>query len=135
MKSQRRTGVKRDLAQGVVLIEYVDDAKLVKIKSRMRLKQALQDFRTNVDIFRLDEAADTAAIVALLNLVPPAIDLVAHHGGLFDEEYGVGQQVKQMMLRPGHGGEKLPTGKHAYSAGGSGLDLHFLLVGIVLFGS
>ena len=42
-----------------------------------------------VDVFGADEVADAGAVVALLDLVPPALALVLDHGGLFDEDAGV----------------------------------------------
>ena len=43
-----------------------------------------------VDVFGADEVADAGAVVALLDLVPPALALVLDHGGLFDEDAGAG---------------------------------------------
>ena len=64
----------------------------------------------------------------LLDLVPPAIDLVAHHCRLFDKQRALRQQSKQRLIRPGHDGEKLPPRKDAHPAGNRQLSSHLLIV-------
>ena len=75
-----------DLAQRRVFLKHVDRAELIEIEAHVRIERRLQNFRAEIDIFRPDERADAGALVALLDLVPPAIDLVADHGRLIDEE-------------------------------------------------
>ena len=82
-----------DLAQRRVFVEHVDGAELVEIEAEMRLQEALQNFGAQVNIFRPDEVADAGALVALLHLVPPAVDLVAHHAGLVDKQNGLGRRT------------------------------------------
>ena len=40
--------------------------------------------------------------MALLDFVPPAVDLVVHHGGLVDEEHAAGQKLEQVAIRASH---------------------------------
>ncbi len=87
VKAQRGTRVERDLAERIVFVEHVDSAELIEIEAGMRLQQALQNFGAKIDVFRPDERTDAAALVALFDFIPPAVDLVAHHGGFFDEEH------------------------------------------------
>ena len=58
--------------------------------------------------------ADAGALVALLDLVPPALALVLDHGWLFDEDAGAAggaEEIEQREVRAGDGGEELPAGK------------------------
>ena len=87
MEAKRGPGVDCDFAEGVVFVEHVDGAELIEVEAGVRFEQALQNFRAKIDVFWPDERADAAALVALLDLVPPAIDLVAHHGRFFDKEH------------------------------------------------
>ncbi len=87
----------------------------------------LQNFGAQIDIFRPDERADADALVALLDLVPPAIDLVAHHGRLIDKQHALGQQLEQGLLRAGNRREKLPSGKDADAAGSRSFGGHLFV--------
>jgi len=75
------------------------------------LKLGLKDFRAEVDIFRPDEVADAAALVALLNLVPPAVDLVADHAGLVDKEDGFGMRLRRLFSAPATAEKNSQPGK------------------------
>ena len=110
--------LKRDFAEGVVFVEHVDGAELIEIEAGVRVERGLQDFGAQIDVFGPDERADAAALVALLDLVPPAVDLVAHHGGLFNKKRAFGHEIKQVAVRAGDAGEKFPAGKDADAAGG-----------------
>ncbi len=55
--------------------------------------------------------------MALLDLVPPAIDLVAHHRRFVDEQRALGRQSEQRLIRSRHRREKLPPRKDAHAAG------------------
>src|ERR1700761_8592061 len=116
MKAQCGPRVDCDLAQRVVVFEYVDDAELIEIEAGVRLEQPLQNLRANVDVFRADEIADATALVTLFHLVPPAIDLVANHCGFFDKKHGMLHEVEQAMLGSGNRGKELPAGKDADTA-------------------
>ncbi len=91
MEAQRGPRREFDFAERSIVVEHIDRAKLIEVQARMRLQHGLQNFRAQVDVFRTNERADAGAIVALLDLVPPALDLVAHHGWFFDEERTAGQ--------------------------------------------
>ncbi len=100
----------------------------------MRIQQALQDFGTKIDVFRPNERTDAAAVVALLDLVPPAVDLVAHHGGLLDEKHAALEQAEQMMLGAGDGRKELPAGEDADASRGCSFDRHLLFFRACTFG-
>ena len=53
--------------------------------------------------------------MALLDLVPPALNLVADHGRLLDKERAARQQLEQMRLCAGNCGEELPAGKDGHA--------------------
>ena len=131
VEAQRGARVERDLAERGVLVEDVDGAELVEIEAEVRLEQALEDFGAEIDVFGPDEVADAGALVALLDLVPPAVDLVLHHGGLVDEEDRLGKQLEEMAFGAGDAGEELPAGEDGDSAGGRGLDGKFFGFGLV----
>ena len=67
-----------------------------------------------------DEAADAGALVALLDLVPPALGLVLQHGGLFDENLRLAEEIEECAVGTGHGGEELPAGEDGDAAGSDG---------------
>ncbi len=130
MEAQGGAGVEGDFAEGGVFVEHVDGAELVEIESEVRIEQALQDFGAEIDVFRTDEIADAGALVALLDLVPPAVNLVAHHAGLVDEEDGLGEELEEVVFGARDAGEEFPAGKDADAAGGRGFDGEILLVRI-----
>ena len=92
------------------------------------LQRRLKNLGAQIDIFRADERADAGALVALLDLVPPAIDLVADHGGLIDKQRASGQQREQRLLGAGDGREELPAGKDADAAGRRGFGGHLFIL-------
>ncbi len=122
VEAQRGAGVEGDFAEGGVFVEHIDGAELVEIEPEVRIEQALKDFGAEIDIFRTDEIADAGALVTLLDLVPPSVDLVADHAGLVDEEDGLGEELEEMALGARDGGEEFPAGKDTDAAGGSGFD-------------
>src|ERR1019366_2328230 len=128
----RGTRIDGDFAERVVLVEHIDGAKLIEIEAVMGFKQALQNFGTKVNVFRANERADAGAIVTLLDLVPPALNLIAHHGGLVNKQHGARQQLEQVALSAGDGREKFPAGKDADTAGSRGFDGH-VVVFVALF--
>ncbi len=128
MEAQRGPRVERDFTEGIVFVEHIDGAELVEVETEVRFKEALEDFGAEIDVFRADEAADAGALVALLDFVPPAIDLVAHHAGLVDEEDRLGQKLEQMALRSCDRGEEFPAGEDADPARRGGFDSFFVLV-------
>ena len=77
-----------------------------------------------VDVFGADEVADAGALVALLDLVPPALALIFDHGGLFDEDAwgGAGgvEEIEEGEVCAGDGGEELPAGEDGGFAGARG---------------
>ena len=86
VETQRGARWKFDFAERRVFFEDVDHAELIEVEAHVGFEGGLQNFRAEVDVLRADERADAGALVALLDLVPPAIDLVADHGRFFDEE-------------------------------------------------
>ena len=94
----------------------------------------MQNFRAEIDILGPDQRADAAALMTLLDLFPPAVDLVAHHGWFFDEEHAARKQIQKVMLGAGNGGEELPPGKDTYAARGCRFDLHLFFFGACVFG-
>ena len=67
--------------------------------------------------------------MALLNLVPPALDLVADHRGLVDKKSAFGREREYGFFCTGNCREKLPTGKDADATGGCGFVGHLLFIG------
>ena len=67
-------------------------------------------------------------LVALFNLIPPAIYLIAHHGRLIDKHHASGQQIEQLVLSTSHGGEKLPSREYADASGCCGFNGHLFVV-------
>ncbi len=70
----------------------------------------------------------------LFHLVPPAIDLVAHHRRLFDKQRAFWHQGQQRFIRAGDCAEKFPARKHADAACSRGLNRHLVFIGIRIFG-
>jgi hypothetical protein len=126
VKAERGTRVQFNFAECVVLVEHIDDAELIEIEAHVRFERGLENFWAQVNVFRADERADAGALVALLDLVPPTVDLVAHHGRLFNEERALGQQGEEGLFGAGNATEELPAGKDA-DTGGSGLGGEFSL--------
>src|SRR4051794_18462117 len=129
MEAQRGPRIERDFAQGGVLVDDVDCAELVEVEPKVRLEEALKHFGAEINIFGPDEIADAGALVALLHLVPPAVDLVAHHARFIDEENGLGQQLEQMAFSARHAGEEFPARKDGYAARSCCLDGKLLSFG------
>ncbi len=92
MKPQRGPRVQLDLAQRVVLIQHVHHAQLIQIQPHVRVKRACQHFRPQIDVLRPNQRPDPRPLMPLFHLVPPAIDLVAHHRRLFDKQRALGHQ-------------------------------------------
>ena len=69
-----------------------------------------------VDVFGANEVADAGAVVALLDLVPPALALIFDHGGFFDEDAGCGglealRRSRRVRLAPATGAKNSQPGK------------------------
>ena len=79
--------------------------------------QAVVEFpRGDVDVFGADERANAGALVALLDLVPPALALVLHHRRLFEEDArGRAEEIEQSEVGLRSGGrdrrEEFPAGE------------------------
>ena len=58
--------------------------------------------------------------MALLDLVPPALDLIPDHGGFFDEEGGAREEIEESTGGASDAGEELPAGKNSNAAGSDG---------------
>ncbi len=102
--------------------------QLIEVEPSVPCQRGLQHFRAQINIFRANQRADRGALMPLLHLVPPAIDLIAHHGRLFNEQRALGQQRQQRFFRTSHRGEKFPAGKDADPTGGRHLRSHLLFV-------
>ena len=75
-----------------------------------------------IDVFGSDQIADAGAVVALLDLVPPALALIFDHGGFFDEDSGRGrtagaEEVEEGEVGSGDRGEEFPAGEDGGFAG------------------
>ncbi len=127
MEAQRGPRGQFDLAERRVLVEHVHRAELIEIEAHVRVERRLQDFGAQIDVFGPDERADSGALVALLDLVPPAVDLVAHHGRLVDEERAARHEREQRALGAGDGREELPSRKDADAAGRRGFGGHLFV--------
>ncbi len=67
-------------------VEDVDGAELIEFAAGGAAQAVFEVPGGEVDVFGADEDADAGAVVALLDLVPPALALVFDHGGFFDED-------------------------------------------------
>ena len=92
MKPERGPRVQLDLAQRQILIQHIHNTQLVQIEPHVRVERHAQRLRPQIDIFGPDQRPDARPLMTLLDLVPPAVDLVAHHGRLFDEESALRQE-------------------------------------------
>ena len=107
-------------------VEDIDGSELVEVRAGVGLELVVQGPGGEVDILGADEVADAGALVALLDLVPPALALVLDHGGLFDEDAGPGavgggEEVEEGQVGgTGYGGEELPAGEDGGFAGTGG---------------
>ncbi len=73
--------------------------------------------------------ADAGAIVALFDLVPPALALILDHGGLFEEDAGGGAEEVEEGAWLRRRGEELPAGEDGGFAG-AGADVGLELDGL-----
>ena len=108
-------------------VEDVDGAELVELDAGEFVEAVVEVPGGEVDVFGADEVADAGAVVALLDLVPPALALIFDHGGLFDEDAGCGgaggaEEVEEGEVGSGDGGEELPAGEDGGFAG-AGADV------------
>ena len=93
-------------------VENVDSAKLVEFEAGELAQAVVEVPGRDVDILRADERADAGAVVALLDLVPPALALVLDHGRLLDENAcGGAEEIEQGGVGACDGREELPAGK------------------------
>ncbi len=67
-----------------------------------------------------DQLADAAALVALLDFVPPAIGLVADHGRLFLKDMQFGKQVEKGSVGARHRTEEFPSREDGDASGYQG---------------
>jgi hypothetical protein len=111
MKPQRGPRVQLDLAQRVVFVQHVHHAQLIEVEAHVRIELRLQHLGPQIDIFGPYQRSHRRALMPLLDLVPPAIDLVAHHRRLFDKQRALGQQRQQRLIRSGHGEKNSQPGK------------------------
>ena len=96
-------------------VEHIHEAELVEFAAAELAHTVVEVPGGEIDVFGADEIADAGALVALLDLVPPAFALIFDHAGLFDEDAGGGsgggEEVEQGAFGSGDGGEELPAGK------------------------
>ena len=67
-------------------VEDIDCAELVEFDAGELVEAVVEIPGGEVDVLGTDEVADAGALMALLDLVPPALALVFDHGGLFSED-------------------------------------------------
>ncbi len=96
--------------------EDVDCAELVELETGEAAEAVIEFPGREVDVFGADEIADSRAVVALLDLVPPAFALVFDHGRFFEEDAGRGraggaEEIEECVGSAGDGGEELPAGE------------------------
>ncbi len=83
-----------------VHVEDVYRTKLVEIAAGEAAEAVFKVPRGEVDVFGTDDRiADAGAIVALFDLVPPALALIFDHGWLFEEDAGGGAEEVEEGLR------------------------------------
>ena len=128
VKPKCGAGIEFNFAEGCVFFKHVNGAQLVEIEAHVRTELSLKNFRPHIDVVRGDERADAGPLVALLDLVPPALDLVAHHGRLIDEERATGYQRQKRLLGACDGGEELPTREDADASGTGCFGGHVLII-------
>jgi len=114
--------------------EDIHCAELVEVAAG-EMRKALVEFGgSDVDVGGADERADAGALVALLDLGPPAFGLVANHGRLFDEDARCGaaggEEIEERVLSAGDGSEELPAGKCADIVEVSGVCFGFGEAGV-----
>ena len=118
VKAQGGTGGESDLVHGVdVIVQNIHGAQLIHLQAGQRRDFGQQFVRRKIDVGRGDERTDAAALMPLLDFVPPAVRLVADHGRLFLKDMHLGKQVEEGAIGARHRAEKLPSGKDAYAAG------------------
>jgi hypothetical protein len=108
-------------------VENVDCAELVEFDAGELVETVVEVPGGEVDVFGADEVADAGALVALLDLVPPALALIFDHGGFFEEDAwrgGVGctEEIEEGEVGSGYGSEELPAGEDGGLAG-AGADV------------
>jgi hypothetical protein len=100
--------------RGVVGVEDIDSAELIEFDTGVHADAVVEIPWGEIDVVGFDEGADAAAVVALLDLVPPAFALVFDHGGLFDVHARLGaHEVEDGAVCAGDGREELPAGEDA----------------------
>ncbi len=122
VESRGGAGVELDFGEGgVVGVEDVDGSELVEFGAGELAESVVELPGRDVDVLGADEIADAGAIVALLDLVPPALALIFDHGGLFDEDAGVGaDEIEEGFCGSGDGCEELPAGEDCGFTGAGG---------------
>ena len=122
VEALRGAGMEVDLGEiAAVGVEDIDEAELVEFAAGEPVQQVVEVPRGEVDIVGPDEVADAGAVVALLDLVPPALALVLHHGRLFDEDAGGWtEQVEERLVGSRDRSEELPAGEDGRFAGPRG---------------
>src|SRR6202021_578346 len=97
-------------------VEDIDGAELVELEAGELVEAVVEVPGGEVDVLGGNQIADAGAVVALLDLVPPALALIFDHGGLFDEDAwgggaGGAEEIEEGEVGSGDGGEELPAGK------------------------
>ena len=110
-----------------VRVENVYCAELVEVAAGEAAEAVFEVPGREVDVFGSDEVADAGAVVALLDLVPPALALIFDHGGLFEEDAGGGaEEVEERLRGSCDGGEELPAGEdRGFAGAGADVGLEF----------
>ena len=121
MEPQCRPRSELDLAQRLVLVQHIHHAQLIDVQPRMRRQLRLQNLRPQINVRRRDQRPDARPLVPLLDLVPPAVDLVFDHRRLFHQQHRARKQIEQRARRAAHTGEEFPSRKDRNAARGNGL--------------
>ena len=116
-----------DLAQRRVLFQHVHRAQLIQIEAHVRFERGPQHLRPQINVLRPHQRADPRPLMPLLHLVPPAIDLVAHHRRLIHNQHAARHQPQQRLLRARDRRKKLPPRKHAHAAGRRSFRRHLFV--------
>ncbi len=131
MEALRRPRGERNFAERCVFFQHIHYAQLVQVKPGMVRDLCQQQFRLPIQVVRLHQRADAGALVPLLQLGPPALQVVAQHSRLFHKQHRPLPQAQQGRVRTGDACEELPPGEHRHIAGSRG-PLHQLRIVLVV---
>src|SRR6185312_9785562 len=93
----------------------VSDSQAFGVNARRALESLVPLFGREINFFRTHKRADPAALVAIVDFVPPFFVLRRDRRWLIDDDHTLGQEIEQVLPASRHRSIELPSWEYCGS--------------------